>query len=121
MHHAAVALAARSLLVRARAPGNGDALPRLKEAESKDESTERVLVSAFLMVPFTTVPAFAVQNGGSCYACNYVYDPGNPMGSQGYCGNPQSGDWGYEQCRINWATNCITSGDMCYYIEVRPR
>ncbi|HEX8254859.1 MAG TPA: hypothetical protein VF846_17070 [Thermoanaerobaculia bacterium] len=82
---------------------------------------KRLLAFGFLIVTFAAVPAFAIQNAGNCYQCQYVYDPGNPMGSQGFCDNPQSGEWGYTQCKLNWTLQCVTSGEICYYIEVRPR
>lgn len=72
-----------------------------------------------VVTTLTAVPAMAVDNGAQCYVCRYLNTGG--MADQGYCGDPNRDDWGYEECEVNWFQNCIASGDMCYYIEVRPR
>lgn len=76
-----------------------------------------LLTLAVAVMVFTAAPARAIDNDTECYVCRYV-DVGE-MASQGYCGDPD--DWGYAECDVNWFQNCITNGEMCYYIEVRPR
>jgi hypothetical protein len=74
--------------------------------------------AALVVMTIAATPAFAVDNGSQCYVCKELYRENGT--TYDYCADPDSNDWGYSECDMTWL-GCIAEGDLCYYVEVRPR
>ncbi|HEX8254755.1 MAG TPA: hypothetical protein VF846_16545 [Thermoanaerobaculia bacterium] len=77
-----------------------------------------VNICVFLIAVAVASPAFAVDNAAECYECRPLYYENGSW--YYYCGDPDNNDWGYSECDLGLA-GCTAQGDLCYYIEVRPR
>lgn len=86
----------------------------------KHVSLRALLILACLVFTlFKADAAYAIANGAGCYKCTYIY-----WGSffTVHCLDPDRNTYGYTSCSIDkFGTVCNPGGDLCYYIEVRPR